>query len=252
MKRRLALLTLALSALTLATGCRLEITVGVDVDEDGSGLVRAVAALDAEAARRAPDLGDQLRVDDLTDAGWTVTGPTVEADGRTYVRLSRPFQTPDEAEAVLRHLSGEEGPFRDMELERDPSYASTRFRFTGTVDLRAGPEGFGDDDLRAQLGGSSLGLPPGELERRAGAPLDEIFRFRVLADLPGGVDATNAARTVDGAAVWRPSLGERIELEAASRSWHVPRLIWTAVAVAASGVAVAAGLFAARSRSRRG
>lgn len=241
MGRRLRLV-LACLAIMLAAGCRLEITVGVDVAGDGSGRVQAVAALDAQAAERFPDLARQLRVDDLTQAGWNVTGPTVEGDGRTYVRLTRPFATPEEAGEILDELSGDDGPFRDLKVERSSSFAATDFDLTGTVDLSAGPEGFGDDALRDHLGGTSLGWRPEEIESQAGAPLSEIFGFRVVADLPGGVNDTNAPRTVDGAAVWRPSLGERIEMEAASRSWHLSRLLWTLVAVLAGAGAIAAGL----------
>jgi hypothetical protein len=242
---------LAAVALVLAVaGCRLDVNVGFDVEDDGSGVVRVAVGLDEDAARRVPDLADQLEVQDLIDAGWTVTGPALEGDGRTWIRASKPFGTPDEAGAVLAELSGEEGPFRDFRIERDRSFLAETWRFSGTVDLTADLEGFSDDALRERLDGTSFGVDAEELERRAGDALDRVFRFRVAAELPGSV-SSNAPVDVQGGAVWTPTLGEQVTLAADGRVVDSARVIWLTIGAL---LAVATGIvlgWRLRRRERR-
>jgi hypothetical protein len=234
-------LLLAVALVLTAAGCQLDVNVAFDVEDDGSGVVRVAVGLDEDAARRVPGLADQLEVQDLIDAGWTVTGPALEGDGRTWIRASKPFATPDEAGTVLAELSGEDGPFRDFRVERERSFLAERWHFTGTVDLTAGLDGFSDDALRERLDGTSFGIEPAELERRAGQALDRIFRFRVAAELPGSV-TSNAPVGVEGGAVWTPSLGEQVTLAADGEVLDTARMIWLAVAgVGALGVGFIGG-----------
>lgn len=232
-----------------ATGCRLDVNVGFDVADDGSGVVRVAVGLDEEAARRVPELADQLEVQDLVDAGWTITGPTEEGDGRTWIRASKPFATPAEAGDVLAELSGEGGPFRDFRVERERSFLAETWRFRGDVDLTGGIDGFSDDALRERLDGTSFGADTAELERRAGDTLDRVFRFRVAAELPGDV-SSNAPLDVTGGAVWTPSLGEQVSLRATGEVLDTTRIAWLAVAGAA-GLALVAVLIR-RVRRRTG
>jgi hypothetical protein len=216
--------------LVVATaGCQLDVDVAFDVADDGSGVVRVAVGLDEDAMRRVPELAEQLEVQDLVDAGWTVTGPAAEGDGRTWIRASKPFATPEEAGAVLAELSGDAGPFRGFAVERDTSFFQETWKFTGDVDLSAGLEGFSDDALRERLDGTSFGVDTDELERRAGQALDRVFRFRVAAELPGSV-SSNAPVDVDGGAVWTPSLGEQVALSATGRVLDTARIAWLAVA----------------------
>jgi hypothetical protein len=201
----------------LAAACQVEVGVGVTVEHDGTGEVRVAVALDEEVAAQAPRLADQLEVDDLTGAGWTVTGPTVERDGRTWVRASRPFASPDEAAALLDQIGGPNGAFHDFRIERSRTFWAEHWHLVGGVDLTAGLAGFSDDALRERLDGASFGFTDDELVRRAGQPLDRAVRFRVDAELPGAV-TSNGPVDVDGRAVWLPVLGEETALDARSRA----------------------------------
>ncbi|MET0489938.1 MAG: hypothetical protein ABW143_06875, partial [Acidimicrobiales bacterium] len=58
----------------------MDATTRVEVAEDGSGTVTVEVVLDQEAADRVPDLAAQLRVRDLRQTGWEITGPE-PADG---------------------------------------------------------------------------------------------------------------------------------------------------------------------------
>jgi hypothetical protein len=230
---RLWRLALAGLVVVASAGCQLEVQVGVDVAPDGSGEVRVAGALDEEAAARVPDLAEQLEVDDLVATGWTVTGPALEADGRTWVRASKPFADPEGAGAVLDEISGPEGPFRDFEVRRTPSLLRDEWRFSGTVDLRAGLAGFSDDALRARLDGTDVGLTDGEVAMAAGRALDEAFTFQVAVALPSEV-TSNAPGGLEGGAVWRPKLGEQLALTASGQELQTDVLAWLGASAAAA------------------
>lgn len=237
-------------ALVLATaGCQLDVNVGFDVEDDGSGVVRVAVGLDDDAMQRVPELAEQLEVDDLVDAGWTITGPAADGDGRTWIRASKPFASPEEAGAVLAELSGDAGPFRDFRVERERSFLAETWRFGGVVDLSAGLEGFSDDALRERLDGTSFGVGTAELERRAGRALDRVFTFRVASELPGSV-SSNAPLDVEGGPVWTPTLGEQVSLSAEGRVVDTARVAWLAVAAGAF-VALLGVLFRRVRRRRR-
>src|SRR5262245_50294886 len=97
MVRRRAAAALAVTFLLLATGCQVTLTAGIDVRGDGSGFVRAGIGLDDDALRELGDPASELRLDDLRDSGWAVTGPAKEADGLTWVRLAKPFADGEQA-----------------------------------------------------------------------------------------------------------------------------------------------------------
>jgi hypothetical protein len=231
-RARLRLAAVAAGVVALTSGCQLTTAVGIDANRDGSGMVRVAVGLDADAARRVPNLKQDLRTDDLTKAGWTIVGPRKEDDGRTWIRASKPFDDPGDATEVITEISGVNGPFKDFHLARSRSFLTTKTEFSGTVDLKGGIEAFGDDQLRQRLGGSSIGIDTKELESRIGQVLDRIFTFRVQARLPGDVD-TNAPLEADQGAEWRPKLGEAVTLVATSSALNTRQVVGTAVAVVA-------------------
>lgn len=217
------LLLLALS------GCRVGVHVGVDTRADGTGTVRAVVTLDRDAAARIPDLATQLRTDDLTRAGWRVTGPSSTADGGVTVEASHPFRSGDEERRLVEQLSGPTGPFRDFRLRRTRSFLRTTTRFSGTVDLSAGAAGFSDPQLTQRLG-SPFGVDEAALEKELGSALSRLFEVEVAARLPGSVTSNAPTRAANGA-VWRPKLGERAVLRASSSRLNVTNIVLAAASV---------------------
>ncbi|MBV8304939.1 MAG: hypothetical protein JOZ04_12055, partial [Acidimicrobiia bacterium] len=131
------------------------IAVGVDAKQNGSGVVRAGVGLDDDALQQIPNLAQQLRVDDLERSGWTVAGPRKEADGRTWVRATKPFANPAGAATAMRELNGPDGPFKDFRLTVERSFLRTKTSFSGTVD-RVGAQGLADPKLQQQLGGAGV------------------------------------------------------------------------------------------------
>jgi hypothetical protein len=250
-RRALALLLVVAAA----AGCQVRTEIGVEVEDDGSGTVSVAVGLDADAMSKVPGLEQELRLDDLRATGWEITGPTLEADGFTWIRGSKGFETPEQAASVLAEVAGEDGPFRDFIVTRDRSFAHTTYGFRGTVDFTGGLEAFGDDALAATLDGEPLGEDVAAIEDRIGQAIDDAFTFRIAVRMPGGLSSSNAPTEADNGAVWQPRLSEGgpIALLATSQATRTKTLALTAVAVLAAlaALVVLVGLPWRRRRKRR-
>jgi hypothetical protein len=233
------------------------VSVGVDADPDGTGRVRAAAALDADAVERlvgeaagdpaTVDPATRIKLDDLRDAGWTVTGPEPTDDGGLEVVVTQRFADAAEARRLLAEVGGDPGPFRDVSLAQTRSFFKTRTDFAGTIDLDAGLGAFTDPELRAALEATDdapLGITTAQLEERLGAAIDRMFGLQVAVRLPGRV-TSNAPTETDNGAVWAPSLGEEVVLEASSERWNVANIVALAAAIL-SAVALVVVLVARR------
>jgi hypothetical protein len=245
---------LPLAALILlASACEVQTRVQVTVEEDGSGLVEVAVGLDREALAQVPDLDGSgasdvtdlvalIRTDDLEAAGWRVQEPGEAGSDMTWIRVSKPFGTPAEADAILAEVSGPSGPLRDMRVSRSTGFASTELSFTGTADLSGGLEAFGDSGLAQALDGEPLGEDAAQIEQRLGSPLADALRVDVVVELPGG-----------GTERWSPRLGEPAERLAASgsvRDWPVLLLTVLAGLCIVAAVAAAAWLLVIEPRRR--
>jgi hypothetical protein len=179
-RRRLA--ALALVAGVLAAGCRVQADVAITVEEEGTGEVVVAVTLDQEAAERIPDLATQMEDTDLTDAGWTVSEVEATPDGGATVSASKPYGSPEQLGAVLAEVSGEDGPFAELGLERTHELAETEWVLSGEVDATGGVQAFSDDELAALLGGQPLGYDLDALGQELGQPVDELVEWSLTAD----------------------------------------------------------------------
>lgn len=240
---RRRLLALVLLVVLAASACHTDVRVRLDVADDGSGTVTVAVGLDAEALSRIPDLADQLRVDDLAQAGWSVDGPAEGDDGRTWVVATKPFADPGGMAAVVAEVSGPDGPFRDFSATVDRSLARSSVDVRGTVDLSGGLAAFSDADVTQRLGGLPFGQDLAAL--LGDTPLDQAVSVSMAVGLPGGVDAVDATRQEPGAAVWDvPVGGPPVAVAASSSDVRTATVVWLAVAaVAGLGVVL---LLAAR------
>ena len=210
------------------------IAVGIDAQQNGSGVVRAGVGLDDDALHQIPDLAQQLRVDDLKKAGWTVVGPRKEGDNRTWVRATKPFANPAGAAKAMTELNGPNGPFKNFRLTTKHSFLRTKTSFSGTVD-RVGARGLADPKLQQQLGGS--GVDPTVLEQQLNQVIDRSLRTEVVVHLPGSI-SSNAPTEVSGGVLWHPKAGEQAHLVASSTAWNLRPIIFGAIAVVLASVAV--------------
>jgi hypothetical protein len=201
--RRLRSLVFVPLLVAVLAGCRLDLALDVAMQPDGSGTVTVTATADAELVAKAPSALADLHLDDIRQAGWTVTGPTKAADGAMSVTLAKPFGTPAGATAVLAELNGPNGPLHGLAVAIDRSFAVVRSSFTGSAQVTGGVGAFSDDALVQALGGAT------PLANVVTQPLDQVMGLTVTARLPGRVTSSNGTVAADQASVtWRPSLAE--------------------------------------------
>ncbi len=173
----------AVGLVVALVGCQVKVQVDTKVNPDGSGRVTVAVGLDAEAVAKVGDLKSQLSVDDLKKAGWTVTGPTKEADGFTWVRATKPFADPAEATRVMNEVNGPDGAFRDWKVTHSSSALSSSWSVAGTIDLSRGVATFSDAQLDHALGTNGYAEAVQELAK--GQPVSKSVDVTVSVEVPG-------------------------------------------------------------------
>jgi hypothetical protein len=231
------ILAVVVCALVVA-GCRVDVTVDLEIGADGSGELVVTATADAEVVEQAAGLAEDLRFDDATAAGWTVEGPTPTEDGGLAVTLRHPVASADEATNLLASLGP---PFSDVRLERTTVEDETTVSLSGQLTLPNGFDSFADSELLATAGRSPYA------DELAGRTPAESISVGFRADLPGDVEETTGERH-DGALEWEAPLdGTSVDLTtrtvqrpASGGSWARPvsvaalvlLLAWIAAVVA--------------------
>ncbi|MBK5222434.1 MAG: hypothetical protein JJE52_06100 [Acidimicrobiia bacterium] len=210
-RRRCLVPLLALVVLVVASACQADVTVAVAVADGGSGIVHVSVHLDADAVSRVEGL-DELRTADLVEAGWTVADP-VEAQGGRVFEASKPFADPAELATVLEEVSGPGGPYAQLGLAVDRSFARSTFRVEGVLDGSVGVEGFADPAVAGALDGLPFGVDLAELEAELGSPPGSMVDLRLVVSMPGDVegggDGGSAPLAADGspdAVLWETDL----------------------------------------------
>lgn len=255
--RRGALAACALALTALLSACRVDTTVDLRVEADGSGTLTVTAVADGAVVEAAPGLADDLRFDDAVAAGWQVTGPSLTDDGGLKVEVSHPFQTVEQATALLASVSGANGPLHDLALTRAVTAESVVTGLTGTLRVDGGLSAFADPDLLAAVGAT----PYSDAITAAGLQPAQAATVTVRVALPGTVAAADPNATVqDGAQVWSVPLdGTAFTLSSTStQALGDPSSLWGTIAdVSLVGLviwviaAVAFIAFVARARAAR-
>lgn len=225
---RLRLLLITVCALAL-TACRLDVTVDVAMEPDGTGTVTVEAVADDELIAQVPDLVDDLRLEDAVANGWTVTGPTPLESGGMSIVLVHDFHSAEELASVLNSIGP---PLTDMQAARttdpnDPDGPTTN-AIDGTLVLANGFESFADAALVEAVGG----LPFGEQIAASGLTPEQAMSFTFRVALPGelvssatgtevGNDVIEWTAPLDGTAV--DLLTQTVQRPAGSgNSWAKP------------------------------
>ena len=168
----------------MASACRVDLTVDIAVEPDGSGVVVVDVVFDAEVLSYVPDLDQILRLDDVRATGWAIEQSRI--DGGLAVKLSKPFASFDQLDPILDELTGADGLFGGSSLDTNRTGAITEYRFELAVQLDRPAESFIDSAVADVLDGELFGTPRDVLEQRAGADLNDVVSLVVTASLPGG------------------------------------------------------------------
>jgi hypothetical protein len=168
---------LFIATVSLLAGCQTDVTVRVHQVLDGTGEVTVTLLLDREAAQQSGDLRKVLRTSDLEGAGWAIAGPTAPSavDGSISYSLTKTFRNSGEAQLILVELSGEDGPFSTLTIDRTRSPLRIVSRIDGAVDLTKGYDAFGDQVIARQFQTESpLGLNADDIRKRFNQPLEKL------------------------------------------------------------------------------
>lgn len=193
------------ASVALLSSCRVDVGIDVAVNPDGSGVLSLSVTADKEVLAQAPGLAEDLRLDDVKSAGWTVGAPAPFGDGGLRVNLSHAFATVDEATTLLSSLNGPSGPLHNIVVTREATSAKVSTSVAGTLRVDGSLQAFADPDLLAKVGATPWA------DRIAAAKLSpqDAVGITFTARLPGKVEpGTIAAKgtVTAGATTWTVSL----------------------------------------------
>ena len=236
--KRLALVLVALAFVLV--GCKVDATVTVRMEDDGSGVVTVDIRLDPEAVRATEagggTLEDRVRLADLENAGWKIGDWVRTPDGAATIELSKAFTSPDQVAGIVGEISGPNGPLRDVRAARNRGLLSTDYEVTGAIDLGAIQTGIASDpELLASLTGQQVDV--GAIDASLLQQVRDSLTVTVVVEQPNGTT------TINGVA------GQRVDIDASSSVRDERRMVLIAVAVAL--VVIAAIVFFGGSHSRR-
>lgn len=188
--RRLLLLIGCVLALT---ACRLDVTVDVAIEPDGTGVVTMVATADAELVEQVPGVADDLRLDDAVANGWAVDGPNPTEDGGLTITLTHDVHSAEELANVLNSIGP---PLVDMAAARttDAQTEQTTNAIDGQLVLTDGYASFADADLIEAVGG----VPFQEELAASGLPPSEAMSFTYRVRLPGELVSAETGVEIGG------------------------------------------------------
>lgn len=179
---------MAFCAISLAS-CRTNVDVAIKQNLDGTGEVRVTLDLDAEAARQAGDLKRTLRVADLESAGWRLIGPTTDdTTGTMRFAAAKSFRNPGEATLAINQLTGDDGPFGQLVVDRSRTPVRISSSVSGDLDFTKGYDAFGDEVIAQTMQSTSpLGNDPVVFSDRFGAPIEQLLPITLSVELPGAL-----------------------------------------------------------------
>lgn len=199
------------------SSCRVEQTISLEVERNGSGKVVVTATADKDVVDRVPDLAADIRTDDLAAAGWDVDGPTPTEDGGLTITVTRAFDNPTEATLILGQVNGARGPLQEVVLTRSGKDTNSVFTLAGRLEVNGGLQSFVDDATFELLGSAPYADDIAESGVDLGAAVGLNFQVR----LPGEVDATTGVQS-QGAITWLvPMDGSRVDIATSSTNVDV-------------------------------
>ena len=167
----------------VAGGCRLDAVVDVDVQPDGSGMVRVTITTDDDAVELIPELRSGLRLDDISAAGWAIGGPVDVPGGGVVITAQKQFTASDQLQPILDEIAGPGVLFSDVRLVQTRTFGRTDWDFSAVVNPTPDLGAFSDAELGAVLDGNMFGRPLADIIAQTGTPEDS-FGLEVALTMP--------------------------------------------------------------------
>jgi hypothetical protein len=217
LKGRFARLGVVACAALLLSSCRVDQTVSLTVEQNGSGTVTVMITADKDVVAKAPNLAADLRTDDLVEAGWEVTKPVKTKTGGLTVTLVRAFRNPAEANIALSQVNGPKGPLHEMVVTRTGKDTNSKWSLAGRLEVTGGLEAF-IDDAGLELVGAAPYLAN---VQEAGLDLGDAVGITFTAVLPGTIDQSTGVAS-EGLVSWAvPMDGSKVDIATTSTNVDV-------------------------------
>lgn len=226
---------LAVALLLLTSACRVDTTVDIRVDEDGSGVVTVEVVADEQAVALIPDAPNALQLDDLVDADWLVHNSTVDSAGALTLTVSKRFFTPAELGSVLAEIAGQDVIFEGFTLSTAHSFdiiglgpATTDYQLRGAINPTFDIEQLGDDFPQ---GLPALGRTAELVASDFEGNFEDVLGLTVTLRLPATLGEVNG-EVDDTTVIWAVNYGDSaVEVEANSSAESIIVRVWTMVAL---------------------
>jgi hypothetical protein len=224
---------LFIAAVALSS-CRVDATVQLDMNRNGSGNVIVTVIADKDMIAAEPRLLTDFRSQDLIDAGWKISGPETLENGSARIIVVRSFRNPEEATNILSQINGEKGPLKNVVISRAGKETNSTWTLTGQVDIDGGLEAFVDANTLTLLGGA----PYAANVTAAGSDLGDVVGVNFEAVLPGELIETTGLERA-GVITWRVSMdGAPTDLSTVTRSLDIVSNVSRVMAVIVRGLLV--------------
>jgi hypothetical protein len=216
-KNQSATIGVVLCAMLFLSSCRVDQTISLEVNRNGTGKVIVTAIADKAILDAAPELAADIRTDDLVTAGWKVDGPTPTEEGGLRLEISRSFQDPTEATLILGQVNGPRGPLQEVVLTRTGKDSNSVWTLAGRLEVNGGLQAFIDDTAFELLGAAPYAA---DIEE-AGLDLGAAVGLNFTVSLPGNVKSTTGVQN-DGTISWLvPMDGSRVDIATSSTNVDV-------------------------------
>ena len=192
--------TLAALVVAMATlvSCRVDVAVDIEVTESGGGTITVSAIADPDLIGIVPRLVEDLALDDLAAAGWTVQGPATTEEGGLEVSATREVADLAGMNAALAQLGG---PLDDIRITRSDEFARTAWDISGRTTPAEDTGVFADTELLDALGAEPLAE---DLAER-GLTLADVASTTLRIRLPGDPVSTTGT-FAEGVVSWQVPL----------------------------------------------
>lgn len=226
---RIRILVTVLAASLVLAACRVDATLAVRMQGDGSGRVAVRLHLD-RAAVAAVEVDDRqleqaLRLADLAESGWRVSAWRRSPQGAS-ITVSHAFATPEEGERLLRGLAGPGSRLVEGRIEHREGALRDRSSVALTIDpARLTVDLARDPTLQARL--RDAGVDPARVAAAIDREAADTVRLRLAAQLPGGP-------VVQGRRAGGPTV-----LDASATQWHASRVALGVLGLILLGAALA-------------
>jgi hypothetical protein len=216
-KKQRATIGVVLCAMLLLSSCRVDQTISLEVNRNGTGKVIVTAIANKAILDAAPELAADIRTDDLVAAGWKVDGPTPTEDGGLLLEISRSFKDPAEATVILGQVNGPRGPLQEAVLTRSGKDTNSVWTLAGRLEVNGGLQAFIDDAAFELLGAAPYAADIQEADLDLGAAVGLNF----TVSLPGEIESTTGVQN-NGAISWLvPMDGSRVDIATSSTNVDV-------------------------------